>query len=138
MTATIEQAHGQPAVARLKPEVCAQMAKAFPLGANAKIVKQFDKPESADGAYAHAVMADGARQILVMVGEHPYTVMSDDTRRRASRAVKETELANLGMSPLGGVFALLDGQVVTDPAVLNQRQDECVFGRAFALTSPLA
>jgi hypothetical protein len=121
------------AVAKLPLAACEQMTRAFPLGNDAKIVKLFPPVPDANAAYPHSVMTDGKQQIFVMAGKYPYILAGDDTRRRAGSAVRETEYASRSLSAIGGVFALLNDQVVKDPAILSNRQDDCIFGRAFSL-----
>lgn len=123
----------EPTVAPLSSAICEQMIRAFPLGDNARIIKTFTAPEQPDGPYPHAIMGDNNRQVLVMAGRHPYELMSSDARRRAGFALAETEFANVGMTPIGAIFALLNGQVVKDKNILFTRQGECLFGRAFNL-----
>jgi hypothetical protein len=134
MTATATVA--EPVIAPLSPDICRQMAQAFPLAADARILRTFDEA-AGPGPRAKYIMADSSRQAVIIVGDHPYEVMSDSARRLASRALQKSEYSHHGLSPTGSIFALLDGRVVRDPELLAGRQRDCRYGRAFLLSPSL-
>lgn len=133
-TAPLPEYDKAPTVALLPAAVCEQMSRAFPLGNDAKVIKRFEAPADPEGAYAHSVMGDTRQQILIIVGRHPYELMADRARRIASQALKESEFSNLGMSSTGGIFVIMDGEILTDAAKIERHQKECLFARAFLLT----
>ncbi len=121
-------------VAPLPAAVCEQMSRSFPLGADARKIRMFEGVDEGRGARPYAVMGDSKQQILVMVANHPYELMTDSARRLAGAALKGSEFANMGMSTVGGIFVIYDGEIVTDAAQVERRQKECLYGRAFRLT----
>jgi hypothetical protein len=127
---------GAQPVSGLSPAVCRQMAEAFPLAPDAKVIREFE-PSGQPGPEARCIMGDGVQQALVIVGDHPYDLMTDGARRIASRALQKSEYSNHGLSPTGAVFALLDGRPVLDPEALEARQGDCRYGRAFLLSPSL-
>jgi hypothetical protein len=124
-----------PKMAKLPPAVCVQMAAAFPLAPDAQTLHRFEPPGDGTGTYAHSIVGDGRRQALIMAGPHPYDLAADSLRLIAGTALRGTVFADRSISATGGVFAILNGGVETDPDAILRHQDRCQFGRAFELVA---